>query len=130
MRLHLPGSSRPVIFGFNGGPGTSSMMVHVGFLGPKRIKYREVDDDSLPLPPCESCDNEHCDPVGTGFGRLLDESKKDLFFGIEPDAEAILTFIQMWLARYKRWHGTTSALRSGSCTTPWTIPTCPWTGPS
>ena len=39
--------SRPVIFGFNGGPGTSSMMVHVGFLGPKRVKYGEVDHLSL-----------------------------------------------------------------------------------
>lgn len=105
--------SRPVIFAFNGGPGTSSMMLHIGFLGPKRIKYRDIDDDTLPLPPYESCDNEQClldiadlvmvDPVGTGFGRLLDESKKDLFFGIEPDAEAILTFIQAWLARYNRW---------------------------
>ncbi len=105
--------SRPVIFAFNGGPGTSSMMVHVGFLGTKRVKYGEADDDGLPLPPYESCDNEQClldiadlvliDPVGTGFGRLLDESKKDLFYGIEPDAESILTFIQAWLARYNRW---------------------------
>jgi carboxypeptidase C (cathepsin A) len=105
--------SRPVLFGFNGGPGTSSMMVHVGFLGTKRVKYGEVDSDGLPLPPYESCDNEQClldiadlvliDPVGTGFGRLLDESKKDMFYGVEPDAEAIMTFIQTWLARYNRW---------------------------
>lgn len=106
--------SRPVIFAFNGGPGTSSMMVHVGFLGTKRVKYGDdVDADCIPLPPYESCDNDQClldiadlvliDPVGTGFGRLLDESKKDLFYGIEPDAEAILTFIQTWLARYNRW---------------------------
>ncbi len=106
--------NRPVLFGFNGGPGTSSMMVHVGFLGTKRVKYAdEVDGDPIPLPPYESTDNAQClldiadlvliDPVGTGFGRLLDETKKDLFFGIEPDAESILTFIQMWLARYNRW---------------------------
>ena len=101
--------SRPVLFGFNGGPGTSSMMVHAGFLGTKRVKYGEADDEGLPLPPYESCDNDQClldiadlvliDPVGTGFGRLLDEAKKDRFYGIEPDAEAILTFIQAWLAR-------------------------------
>lgn len=106
--------SRPVLFGYNGGPGTSSMMVHVGFLSTKRVKYGEVDDDGIPLPPYESCDNEQClldiadlvlvDPVGTGFGRLLDESKKELFYGVEADAEALLTFIQGWLARYNRWH--------------------------
>ncbi|MCE5195881.1 MAG: hypothetical protein LLG09_01940 [Negativicutes bacterium] len=105
--------SRPVLFGFNGGPGTSSMMVHVGFLSTKRVKYGEVDADGLPLPPYESCDNAQClldiadlvliDPVGTGFGRLLNEANKDQFYGIEPDAEAILTFIQAWLARYNRW---------------------------
>lgn len=105
--------TRPVLFAFNGGPGTSSMMVHVGFLGTKRVKYGEVDNDSIPLPPYESCDNAQClldiadivliDPVGTGFGRLLDNSKKDLFYGIEADAEAILTFIQTWLSRYNRW---------------------------
>lgn len=106
--------SRPVLFIFNGGPGTSSMMLHIGLFSTKRIKYGEIDDGSIPLPPYESCDNEQClldiadlvlvDPVGTGFGRLLDESKKDLFFGTEPDAEALLTFIQAWLARYNRWH--------------------------
>ncbi len=106
--------SRPVLFGFNGGPGTSSMMVHVGFLGTKRVKYPEdIDDEGTPLPPYEACDNEQClldvadlvliDPVGTGFGRLLDPEKKDLFYGIEADAEALLTFIQAWLARYNRW---------------------------
>ncbi len=106
--------SRPVLFGFNGGPGTSSMMVHVGFLSTKRIKYNEdIDYEGTPLPPYEFVDNEQClldicdlvliDPVGTGFGRLLDMSKKEMFWGIEPDAESILTFIQAWLARYNRW---------------------------
>lgn len=105
--------SRPVLFGFNGGPGTSSMMVHVGFLSPRRLKYVEADADSIPLPPYVGVDNEQClldiadivviDPVGTGFGRLLNEEHKAKFWGIEPDAESILTFIQMWLARYNRW---------------------------
>lgn len=106
-------TARPVMFGFNGGPGTSSMMVHVGFLGPKRIKYGQVDADGLPLPPYESCDNPQClldiadlvivDPVGTGFGRLMNEENGKKFYGIEEDAEAILTFVQSWLARYNRW---------------------------
>ncbi len=105
--------TRPVIFCFNGGPGTSSMMVHVGLFGTKRMKYGDADGDYLPLPPYESVDNAQClldvadlvmiDPVGTGFGRLLDEESGKKFYGIEQDAEAILTFIQMWLARYNRW---------------------------
>ena len=105
--------TRPVLFGFNGGPGTSSMMVHVGFLSPRRLKYTDADADTIPLPPYEGVDNAQClldiadivviDPVGTGFGRLLNEEYKAKFWGIEPDAEAILTFIQMWLARYNRW---------------------------
>lgn len=108
-------ASRPIIFAFNGGPGTSSMMVHVGFLGTTRVKYddSDIDGETIPLPPYPSCDNPQClldvadlviiDPVGTGYGRLLDESKKDLFYGIEPDAEALLTFVQIWLDRYNRW---------------------------
>ena len=105
---------RPVIFAFNGGPGTSSMMVHTGYVGPTRLKYADdVDEDGTPLPPYESCDNEYClldvadlvviDPVGTGFGRLLDESKKDWFWGIEGDAASFNTLIQKWLDRYGRW---------------------------
>ena len=105
---------RPVIFAFNGGPGTSSMMVHVGFVGTIRLKYsKEIDEDGTPLPPYKSCDNEYClldvadlvvvDPVGTGFGRLLDESKKDQFLGIEADATSFNTMIQKWLDRYGRW---------------------------
>ena len=105
---------RPVIFCFNGGPGTSSMMVHVGYVGPTRLKYStNPDDPPTPLPPYESQDNEYClldvadlvvcDPVGTGFGRLLDETKADKFWGIEPDAESFLTMIQKWLDRYNRW---------------------------
>ena len=105
---------RPVIFAFNGGPGSSSMMVHTGFVGPTRLKYDEdVDNGATPLPPYKSCDNEYClldaadlvvvDPVGTGFGRLLDETKKDWFLGIEADAASFNTMIQKWLDRYGRW---------------------------
>lgn len=106
-------TKRPVVFGFNGGPGSSSMMVHVGFLGAKRIKYTEDVDHPTSLSPYEVIDNPNClldiadvvlvDPVGTGFGVLLDEESGKKFYGIEEDAEALLMFIGRWLSRYDRW---------------------------
>ncbi|MDO4198876.1 MAG: hypothetical protein Q4D13_07795, partial [Erysipelotrichaceae bacterium] len=104
---------RPVIFAFNGGPGSSSMYVHAGFFGAKRIKYDEVDRETS-LPPYEVIDNPDClldvadvvcvDPVGTGFGLLIDETKGKKFFGIDEDAEALVSFVEMWLRRYNRFN--------------------------
>lgn len=105
-------SSRPVIFGFNGGPGSSSMFVHAGFLGAKRVVYEETDRPTA-LPPYEAKDNPDClldiadivlvDPVGTGYGLLIDDKEASTFFGIERDAEAFLVFVEKWLHRYNRW---------------------------
>lgn len=102
---------RPVIFCFNGGPGSSSMYVHTGFLAPKRVRY-EGPLDRPTLPPYTVSDNPDClldqadlvivDAVGTGYGVLLDESKKELFYGIEEDAEVLLSFIEKWAIRYGR----------------------------
>ena len=74
-------TDRPVLFGFNGGPGSSSMMVHVGFLGTKRMKYFADPDQPTTLPPYEAVDNIDClldvadivvvDPVATGYGLQL-----------------------------------------------------------
>ncbi len=106
-------SKRPVIFAFNGGPGTSSTMVHMGLLGPKRVKYKDDINDENGIPPFETVDNAEClldvadlvlvDPVSTGFGVLLDSSKGDKYYGIEEDAEAFLCFVQRWLSKYNRW---------------------------
>lgn len=105
-------ANRPVIFGFNGGPGSSSMHVHAGFLGTTRLLYGETDRPTS-LPPYEAIENPDClldiadivlvDPVGTGYGVLLDESCAEQFYGIEEDAEALLLFIEKWLHRYHRW---------------------------
>lgn len=105
-------TNRPVLFGFNGGPGSSSMHVHAGFLGTTRVFYEETDR-ATSLPPYKSIDNPDClldiadivlvDPVGTGYGVLLDENSADKFYGIEEDAEALLVFIEKWLHRYGRW---------------------------
>lgn len=103
---------RPVIFCYNGGPGSSALYVHAGFLGTKRIKYGELDRPTA-LPPYEVIDNPDClldiadivfvDPVGTGYGLLLDDNEEKTFFGVEEDAEALLMFIEKWISRYNRW---------------------------
>lgn len=103
--------NRPVIFAYNGGPGSASMYVHAGFLGARRITYGEPDRPTS-FGPYEVIDNPDClldvadlvlvDPVGTGYGVLLDEEERKNFLGIEEDAEALLTFIETWLRRYNR----------------------------
>lgn len=105
-------ADRPVIFAFNGGPGSSSMHVHAGMFGPVRVAYAETERPTS-LPPYEYKENPDClldvadlvmvDPVGTGYGMLLDEASESKFFGIEEDAEALLFFIEGWLNRYRRW---------------------------
>lgn len=104
-------SNRPVVFAYNGGPGSSCMYVHAGFLGTRRMQYDEVDRESA-FGPYKVIDNPDClidiadivliDPVGTGYGVLIDESKKKGFFGIEQDAEALLTVLEAWVRRYNR----------------------------
>lgn len=104
-------STRPVLFGYNGGPGCGSLWVHMGLFGPKRIKL----DDELHLPtvpPFELEDNPHClldicdivmvDPIGTGFGRLFDEKAKEEFYGTDADIRSLALFIDQWLTRYNR----------------------------
>jgi carboxypeptidase C (cathepsin A) len=104
-------ADRPVIFGFNGGPGSSSVYVHAGFLGTRRIVYGEPDRPSA-FGPYKVIDNPDClldiadlvliDPVGTGYGVLIDEEESKSFYGVEEDAEALLTFMEMWTRRYSR----------------------------
>ncbi|MDO4192154.1 MAG: hypothetical protein Q4D24_02540 [Erysipelotrichaceae bacterium] len=103
---------RPVLFGFNGGPGSPSMYVHTGFMGPRRVVYTELNRSSA-LGPYTVIDNPQClldiadlvlvDTVGTGYGVLLDPESGKEFYGIEEDAEAFLTFVESWLHRYNRW---------------------------
>lgn len=106
-------ASRPVLFCFNGGPGASSVSVHAGCFGAKRVKYPDSPRAETALPPYEVIDNPDClldvadlvmvDPIGTGFGLLLDEEADKRFYGIDEDAEALLMFIRRWLSRYGRW---------------------------
>lgn len=102
---------RPVLFAYNGGPGSGCLWLHLGFFGPRRVKI-EDEVNPGPVPPYVLEDNPYCllpecdivlvDPVGCGYGRLLDQSAGEAFYGVEGDADAVATFIEWWLEEYGR----------------------------
>ena len=105
---------RPVVFFFNGGPGSGSIWLHVGLFGPLRIKYDDPEAVNTPsVPPYNIANNELClidiadlvfiDPVGTGWGRLLDKEAGERFFSMDNDADCFNSLIQSWLSKYQRW---------------------------
>ena len=104
-------SSRPITFCFNGGPGSSSVWLHLGALGPRRVKMN--DDGTLPKPPFGLVDNEYSildnsdlvfiDPVATGFSRAAKDEKADEFFGDSGDLDSVGEFIRLWTTRHERW---------------------------
>src|ERR1700722_822590 len=104
-------AARPVTFCFNGGPGSSSVWLHLGALGPRRVKMNP--DGSLPAPPFAMVDNEYSilnasdlvfiDPVATGFSRAAKADKADEFFGDEADLDCVGEFIRLWTTRHERW---------------------------
>lgn len=104
---------RPVIFVYNGGPGSSSVWQHLGFYGPRRVK---LDDPVHPpiTPPFTIEDNPHTlldladivfiDPVGTGYSRLLKPDASKEYYGVDQDAVAVGLLIEGWLTRHNRWN--------------------------
>ena len=104
-------AKRPVTFCFNGGPGSASVWLHLGALGPRRVKMNE--DGSLPAPPFALVDNEFSllnasdlvfiDPVATGFSRPAKDEKTDQFFGDSGDLESVGEFMRLWTTRHDRW---------------------------
>lgn len=104
-------ASRPITFAFNGGPGSSSVWLHMGALGPKRVK---MDDQGMPLPPpYELLDNQFSwldltdlvfiDPVSTGFSRPIEGQDPNQFHGLTEDVSSVADFIRLYVARNKRW---------------------------
>jgi carboxypeptidase C (cathepsin A) len=106
------GAKRPLMFSFNGGPGSASVWLHLGALGPKRVKM--LDDGLMPPPPYELVDNDQTwltetdlvfiDPVGTGYSRAMKADLGAKFFGVNGDIESVGEFIRMYLGRYERWN--------------------------
>jgi len=107
-----PSASRPVTFLFNGGPGSSSVWLHMGAYGPMRVvtldgrptppaPYRMVENDQSLL---DVSDLVFIDAPGTGFSRVAGKDKEKAFFGVDQDIHAFTDFITQFLSRYDRWN--------------------------
>ena len=104
-------ASRPVIFAFNGGPGSSTMWLHLGLLGPRRVDAGDADRPVAP--PYALHDNPESaltvadlvflDPVGTGYSHVTDGTDDAEFDGQTRDAECIAEAIRTWISRHDRW---------------------------
>jgi carboxypeptidase C (cathepsin A) len=104
-------AQRPVTFAFNGGPGSSSVWLHLGLLGPRRVVMGDVG--ALLPPPYGLADNEQTllrhsdlvfiDPVSTGFSRAVTGGKPAEFHGFTGDVESVGEVIRLWTTRNDRW---------------------------
>ncbi len=102
---------RPVTFSFNGGPGSSSVWLHLGLLGPRRVSMGEIGE--LPPPPYRTIDNPYTlldetdlvfiDPVTTGYSRPVEGEKAKEFHTVKRDIESVGDFIRLYTTRYRRW---------------------------
>jgi len=104
-------SDRPITFAFNGGPGSSSVWLHLGVLGPRRIGAADVGD--RPVPPYRLVDNESTlldvsdlvfiDPVSTGYSRPASGQNAKQFHGVQEDIHSVGAFIDAYTTRFRRW---------------------------
>ncbi len=107
-----PATDRPITFLYNGGPGSSTIWLHMGAFGPRRVVTR--DADHTPAAPYGVVDNAYSlldasdlvfiDAPGTGFSRIAGKDKEKAFFGVDQDAHAFSRFIMGFLSKYGRWN--------------------------
>ncbi len=105
--------ARPVTFAFNGGPGSASVWLHMGLLGPRRVDvpsdaehpgpppYQVVDNA---LSPLDVTDLVMLDPPGTGFSRLVGDGKPEDVFGLREDARTMAAVVREWIREHDRWN--------------------------
>lgn len=104
---------RPVLFLFNGGPGSSSVWLHMSGLGPKRIAFKKIPNPNT-APPFQLVDSDFSvldvadlvfiDPIETGFSKLLPAGRPQDYYGFNEDAQSIGEFMRIWITKYHRWN--------------------------
>ncbi|MCJ7466979.1 MAG: peptidase S10 [Maribacter sp.] len=107
-------SKRPVAFIFNGGPGSASIWLHFGLLGPQIVKVdseAKKDDGAAPF---ELITNQYglldlidlvfIDPVGTGYSRVIGKGKETDYWGLKEDARSVAKFMRQWITENDRWN--------------------------
>ncbi|HSO10741.1 MAG TPA: hypothetical protein VLT51_00090 [Anaerolineales bacterium] len=104
-------AKRPLTFSFNGGPGSSSVWLHLGVLGPRRVLLK--DDGELPPPPYKLTNNDFSildetdlvfvDPMSTGYSRPVEGQKPKEWHGFKKDIELVGDFIRLYTTRNNRW---------------------------
>lgn len=102
---------RPIMFAFNGGPGSASIWLHMGILGPKRVVV--TDEGFTAPPPSQRVANEYSiidvtdlvmvDPVGTGYSKTVDKGEGKDFWGVDQDIESVGAFIKKYVTENGRW---------------------------
>jgi len=104
-------ATRPMVFSFNGGPGTASVWMHMGYTGPRKVQY---DEEGFALrPPVGLEDNPHSildvadivyiDPIATGFSRMVAGEDEHKYHGTLSDIESVGEFIRLFIIRKNRW---------------------------
>lgn len=107
------GALRPVTFVFNGGPGSASIWLHMGLMGPKRVRVPsdagdaglapyQIEDNPLAL--LDITDLVFIDPIGTGFSRLAGDGKAEDVYGLEEDARSVAQIVREWIRANGRWN--------------------------
>lgn len=101
---------RPLVISFNGGPGSASVWMHIGYTGPR---FLAVDDEGFPVQPYGVVDNPHSildvadiifvDPVNTGFSRIVGDANRAQFFGVNEDIAYLARWIDTFVSRQGRW---------------------------
>jgi carboxypeptidase C (cathepsin A) len=105
-------SQRPVSFLYNGGPGSSSVWLHMGSFSPRRVLT--VNADATPPAPYKLVENSNClldrtdlvfiDPVGTGFSHAVGKSQDKDFWGVDQDVKSLAQFVNTYVSRNSRWN--------------------------